>query len=315
MKILVITNRIIVTNAEGRAQFGNDVNEQGPHKLSLVLVEKNASGWEVEGSCSDSLPLAFAAYLQKLKDKNKDCVFHIHGFHKTFEESIEQAHVISDLYKVGVIVFSWPSQPAVWIGGQYRRARRVASISVAALDKILENLCSIAGNYQEISMNLLAHSLGSYMLEKYIRNPISQRETRLFDNIVLNAPDVNRKGHRQWINKLKNAKQVYATINDDDDILTWSRALNPDRLGSTNERPRSKSKRLVCFDLSGGRGVGDKHEHFGETATANGAVKRFFGRVLHGKRGFPCKGTTFDPYARAYVLDQREEEEDEYNTE
>lgn len=327
MKLLVITNRNIVTNDKRTESFGERVNEQGPCELRLAWVKKEEFGWEVEvieegiGS-PDHAPSkeAIAGYLQELKDNDKDCVFYIHGFFKTFEESIDQAHRISVLYDVGVIVFSWPSKPArSWVGDQYQEAKCIASVSVAALDRTFEKFCSVIDqkieDRQGFSINLLIHSLGNYMFEKYIRDPIFQRETRVFDNIVLNAPDVDHKGHRQWMEKLKYSKRVYVTINEDDDILGLSRAVNPDRLGNTANIPKSKSKRVVCFDVSNGKDVDGKHEHFGATSEVNVAVKRFFDRALHGKRGLPCRGTTFDSWTKAYVLEELEDEDEGDNTE
>ena len=147
------------------------------------------------------------------------------------------------------------------------------------------------------------------MFEQFICDPIFSTETRVFDNIVLNAADVDLKGHKRWTNKLKYARRVYATINEEDIILGWSQHINPERLGNTSKR--LISKRLVYFDLSDGKNVDGRHEHFGETATSNAVVKNFFSKVLHGMEGLPLAKTTYDDKKNAYVLEEKEEKEEE----
>lgn len=329
MRVLVITNRNVVEDSYGVQLFGNHLNQHALIEPNVAWAEKGQDGWQVhlitdrgDRSAEHATDTAIVEYLTALNTRGKHCAFYIHGFSTTFEESVDQAKMISDLYNIGVVVFSWPSSNG-WSSSSYEEAKCMAHLSVPALDKTLEKFCSVLNdNFAErrdFSINLLIHSLGNYMFESYIHQPIFQDETDVFDNIVLNAPDVDYKGHRRWTGKLKCANQVYLVINEADDVLTYSRLPGynfiHERLGRNSRIPRAKPKRLICFDISRGTGVGGSHQHFGDTSHVNDVVKRFFYRALHGETAFPCKGTKYDPWIRAHVLCKQEETEEQDDTE
>jgi esterase/lipase superfamily enzyme len=315
MKLLVVTNRKIRhSSATDETLFGEEVNENGASELRLAWAQKGAGGrWELELILEpDQLTLenipsqvAFREYVELLQTRNKDCVFYVHGFNKTFPETLQQSHSLHKRYGIGVVAFSWPSNPGGFITSEYRRAQAIASNSVVALDRTFEKLGSYLQQSPdelcEISFNLLLHSLGNYMFEQFIRNPIFSSETRMFDNIILNAADVDLAPHEQWTNSLKYARRVYATINERDSILDASDVINPDRLGNTARD--LDSSRLTYFDLTDGKNVRKKHQHFESTAGANTTVGEFFKKVLHGHTGLPIPGTNFDPTRNAHELD------------
>ena len=314
MKILVVTNRKINnSSATDHTLFGEQVNDKGASELRLAWAEKGAGGkWnlvlipEPSRLTPENIPslAAFREYVQILNAKKMDCVYYIHGFNKAFIETLQQAHEVHKRYGVGVIVFSWPSNPGGFIFNEYRRAQAIASNSVVALDRTFEKL----GSYLhlepdescEISFNLLLHSLGNYLFEMFIRHPIFSGETRIFDNIVLNAADVDHDQHNEWTHSLKYARRVFAIINERDTILGASDIINPDRLGNTTRD--LDSPQLDYFDLSDGENVDKKHRHFESTASQNKVVASFFKKVLHGRQGFPLEGATFNSEKNSYEL-------------
>lgn len=314
MKLLVVTNRKINnSSASDISLFGEQVNDKGASELRFAWAEKGAGGkWklalisEPAQLTPDNIPSrsAFNEYVQILRDKNMDCVYYVHGFNKKFSETLQQAHEVHKRYGVGVIVFSWPSNPGGFILCEYRQAQAIASNSIAALDRTFEKLGSYLSVDRdescEISFNLLLHSLGNFMFEMFIRHPIFSGETRMFDNIVLNAADVDHEPHERWTNSLKYARRVYATINERDSILGASSVVNPDRLGNTARD--LDSPRLDYFDLSDGNNVNKKHRHFESTASQNPVVEKFFKNVLHGKQGLPLTGTAYNADKNAYEL-------------
>jgi len=315
MKLLVVTNRKIKNSgANDITLFGEQVNDEGASELRFAWAEKGAGGkWklalipEPARLTQDNLPsrAVFREYVQILREKNMDCVYYVHGFNKKFSETLQQTHEVHKRYGVGVIVFSWPSNPGGFITSEYRQAQAIASNSIAALDRTFEKLgsylCVERDELCEISFNLLLHSLGNFMFEKFIRHPIFSGETRLFDNIILNAADVDLDSHNEWTNSLKYARRVYATINERDSILDASDVINPDRLGNTSRD--LNSPRLNYFDLSDGKNVNKKHRHFESTASQNLVVEKFFKNVIHGKQGLPLVGTTYNSEKNAYELD------------
>ena len=320
MKFLIVTNRELQSSsARDETLFGEGVNKAGPSVLRLAWARKNKGKWRLQlidepSSVDPENPPSrkvLSQYMRRLKNNKKDCVVYIHGYNKKFKESIKQAHDISQLYGVGVIAFSWPSNPRIWVSEEeYKEAMSIASNSIVALDRTLEKVELCARDDRrvksKISINLLIHSLGNYILEKFVKDPIFSGETRVFDNIIMNAADVDLDTHVEWTKNMKYARRVYATINDKDWILNLSESVNPDRLGNT---PRHlTSDRLTYFDLSDGKNVGNKHQHFGTTARRNPVVKQFFSNVLHGKQGLPLPGVIFDIDKNAHVLEEKEDD-------
>jgi esterase/lipase superfamily enzyme len=314
MKYLIVTNRNLrKKNRTDETLFGEKPNTRGPSELRLAWAEKIGGDWKLElipepsTLNSDNLPSqgAFRQYITELCSASTDCVFYVHGFNKKFIETLEQTNNLNDRYGVGVVTFSWPSNPGGFITKEYKKARAIASNSIIALDRTFEKLGEYmrvsADEHCDISLNLLLHSLGNFMFERFVRDPIFAGETRIFDNIILNAADVDLVGHVPWTNALTFARRVFATINERDRILGWSDVINPDRLGNTAKE--LDSDEVTYFDLSDGDHVAKKHQHFGSTAKANDVVNKFFERVFSGAHAFPLPGTTFIPELKAYQLD------------
>ncbi len=170
----------------------------------------------------------------------------------------------------------------------------------AALEKIGFYVSQNPDELCEISLNLIVWSLSNYMFEQFIRNPIFSNETRIFDNIVLDAADVDLDVHPRWTNGLKYARSVYATINERDRILNVSEVVNPERLGNTTTG--LVSPRVTYFDLTDGKKVIKKHQYFGNTAKANSTVEAFFKKVLHGDAGLPIQGTSYNTDKNVHEL-------------
>jgi esterase/lipase superfamily enzyme len=315
MKLLIVSNRNINNeSATDLSLFGEKVNRQGASEIRLAWAEKGAGGkWKLElikeprNLTGDNIPSrsAFLEYLNLLKENQKNCVYYVHGFNKEFSESLQQAYSIHKRYGTGVVLFSWPSNPGGFITKEYKKAKAIASNSIVALDRTFEKLHSymfeFADENCEISLNLLVHSLGNYIFEQFIKSPIFSGETKIFDNIVLNAADIDVKRHRRWADNLKFSRKVYATINERDKILDASDIINPDRLGNTAKH--LNSSRIDYFDLTDGKKVKKKHQHFETTADVNKTVENFFKKVLHGEVGFPLPGAEYDERINAYVLD------------
>ena len=314
MRILVITNRNIQNkSATDESLFGEGVNDKGPSELRLAWAEKSTgTKWKLElvgepkSLDADNLPslTAFKTYIAELDKSQTNCLFYVHGFNKSFPESLMQAHELMTRYGLGTVLFSWPSNPGGFILNEYRQAVSIASNSIVALDRAFEKLAAYYCHHIDescpISLNLLLHSLGNFMFESFIRHPIFTGQTRLFDNIVLNAPDVNSEKHEDWADQLKFAVRIYATINERDNVLRASDIINSDRLGNT--ATNLKSTRLQYLDFTDGEGVAKKHTHFEATAAANKAVEAFFNEAFNGNKALPSDGFEFNPGKNCYDL-------------
>lgn len=313
MKILVITNRKLMgANRTDETLFGESVNTKGASEFRMAWAEKTGGGWQVDlvpesrTLTPENLPSrdAFLRFRDQMIANDKDGVFYVHGFNKPFVESLEQAHEVQQRYGVAVATFSWPANPGGFVASEYRQAQAIARDSVVALDRVFERMLRYFREHTDeqcgCSVNLLIHSLGNYLFEHFVRDPVFSGETRMFDNIVLNAPDVNLDGHREWVDRLRFSRRVYVTINERDRVLDSSDVINPDRLGNTTRR--LKSRRAVYLDLTDGPGVAKKHRHFESTAEDNARVQAFFQAALHGAAALPAEGFELNPDKHAYQL-------------
>ena len=63
---------------------------------------------------------------------------------------------------------------------------------------------------------LLMHSMGNEVFKSFMENYDGQLSPGLFDVIILAAPEVDLKGHAQWIEKINFANNVYVMLNRED---------------------------------------------------------------------------------------------------
>lgn len=320
--MLLATNRNLVSsnfkNGVGDAGgFGEEVNEKGPTELRLARVSRPQSGWRLalvpEPPVLDQTNLPSRAEFEFLAKRciagKKHCVFYVHGYNKPFVETLEQAWLIQERYGVEVVLFSWPSNTGGPPPVEYRQARRVAQASFGAFDSLLEKYGRYLKDWMtpidesallacSSTTNLIAHSLGNYLLEHYVLSTAYQQETRLFTNLVLSQADVNSVNHIKWVDQVVVGQRTYITINEKDKILSWSESINPPRLGKT--LANLESKKALYFDFTRGKGVGNKHQLWGEVK--NATVKTFFQLVLTGERGEEAPGFDFDANYNAYRI-------------
>jgi hypothetical protein len=305
MAILVVTNRNINDPSQtDEGLFGEQVNANGPSEIRLAWAEYRGGRWHLELIPEPDLlteqnrpsRLVFEACRESLLDSGRDCVFYVHGFNKQFRETLEQAKAIHDRYRVATVVFSWPSNPGGFIIDEYRQAQAIARNSTVAFDRTMQLLSSyIREGFPDecgISLNMITHSLGNYLLEDFILDPIFSGQTRIFDNIVLHQADVDVETHIDWVQEMRYSRRVYVTFNEWDGILKYSDIINPDRLGNTVPRP--PAARPVYFDFSRAENIGTIHQLFEAGARVNDNVAGLFSRALHGHTAEQGDGIHYD---------------------
>ena len=293
-KMLVVTNRRLENEmATDEAMFGENPNIKGPAEVRLAWAEKDGRKWrlslipESPDITADNLPSksVFKEFKKLLMEENKNCVFYIHGYNKDFKESLSQGWSLQKRYDLGVLLFSWASNPGGIPPFEYPKARAIAGASSSAMDMTLEKLgrymCEEADEDCDISLNLLIHSLGNYLFQRFVEKPLFAGETRIFDNLILHQADVDTEGHEIWVNKLRYARRVYVTINEKDKILDISDVVNPDRLGNTASG--LVSERAIYIDFTDADKVKKSHQIFGKTADKNSVIKEYFSNVFYGK--------------------------------
>ena len=304
MAILVVTNRNISdSSATDVSLFGESTNVKGPSEIRRAWAQFKNDDWELELIEEPTIltpftvpsRYVFASCVDSLQDTGRSCVLYVHGYNKTFRDTLDQARIIHDGYQVATVVFSWPSNPGGIIVTEYGKARAIAQNSVAAFDRTIGLLDRYVRTETPddcaISFNCLAHSLGSFILESFIRSPIFGGQTRLFDNIVVHQADVDRDPHTEWMQKMQFVRRTYVTVNERDAVLNASDIVNPDRLGNTIHGPKLDTPFYI--DFTDADGVGKTHQLFGEV-TDNSYVKGFFQYALTGQAAHTGAGLSFD---------------------
>ena len=315
--IIVVSNRSIKPGATDETLFQETPNEKGIDELRLATADYDPSTrqWTVDLIPEPDLTTA-PPPSQQLFDQvmagikagtyKKTWLFFIHGFNQSFAGGLETSWQLSQIYNVDVILFSWPSNPGGFVTDEYRRARQAAKASANALDRSLDKLGSYLVNrpYEEIqqcpvSLNLMAHSLGNFMLESVARDPIFMENISLFTNLIFHQADVDNRLHEYWIDRVTYSSRMYVTINEEDLVLKASDLINPNRLGNTVKNLNGDDP--IYVDFTDGAGVGGAHNLFLEVQD-NPTVMDFCQRVLHGRRGEVVPGFVFDDRVNAFRL-------------
>ncbi len=313
MELLLITNRKRNTNTKKKERYyGEELRHEGAHTSIMARLDRQGGDYFVEEISDTRTDVLFKEnristlmnFLNLCVADEYDCVFYVHGYGKIFEQSIEQAIEIRNRYSnTAVITFSWPSREKdgmLNFRTKYENVQEVARTSANALKEVLEELKEALQRLPQNnkpSVNLLIHSMGNYLFEQIIRsNP--EIDLSMFDHIIHNQADVPISTHKEWIQHVKPARQVYITSNKGDVVLMASQILNDgpedDRLGdSIHEHPSVRSNNAIYIDFSKTSGLsGGEHQLFGPSgAEKNLYVKGFFERAFSGKKA--VKGEAF----------------------
>lgn len=297
--VVVISNREVNPEAIDDSLFGEKANAKGLDEIRLAEAQYQNDKWilkllpEQDRLTPENLPSRqlFKRIIKGVKENKykSDWVFFIHGFNQSFRQTLSTSQRIAEKYGVEVIVFSWTSNPGGFVNAEYQRALQAAKASSNAVDRSLDTLGSYLRERSRaeietcnIRLNLLVHSLGNYVVEQFVRNPIFSGQTRIFDNIIFHQADVDNRRHRFWVDRVEHGRRLYVTINENDSVLKASDLINPGRLGNTSEN--LLSQRAIYMDFTNGEGVEREHNFF-LGGHGNRNIEQFFQHVLTGRRG------------------------------
>jgi len=305
--MLVVTNRNLLPahTADDTFKdrcFGDTFNARGPDELRLAHARMVDNRWrvtlireaeDVNRSSRVMLPSerAFLRTQRRAQRHNRHIVFFVHGYNNDLTDVLTGAASLKDSFDVEPIVFTWPANGGGLRGLlSYRDDKREARLSVNALDRCLEKLARYLHRHAEhrcdLTINLLAHSMGCYLLKSLMQSSVYQRETLIFDNIILAAADTNNDDHAHWVNRMARRGRVYITINEHDRALRASRLkLGERQKARLGQYPHNLSaEHAVYMDFTDAAHVGASHAYFEGDALRNANVKKVFGRALHGGR-------------------------------
>jgi esterase/lipase superfamily enzyme len=314
-------NELRMVEVTGKDQFKVDVLSD---RLELAeveeLVEKYEISIDVDQPWYASLRVACKIFSQAI-DEGKQLLLFVHGYNNDMGDVLKTANELEDLYNVVVVPFSWPANGGGKVSGTaaYLSDKDDARSSATALHRAVQKVQFyhqlLTENIKEkflqealdrhpdnrelaqalftrtmeqkcgVSLNLLCHSMGNYVLKYATRPGNSSLRGLVFDNIGLVAADANNPGHETWVECLPARNRLYVVINEDDSALKWSRRKPGDeqkeRLGQ-HLRNLSASN-AYYIDVTRNKGVGSRHSYFkAEAVTENATLKRMFDRIFAG---------------------------------
>ncbi|MBK7691297.1 MAG: alpha/beta hydrolase [Bacteroidetes bacterium] len=222
---------------------------------------------------------------------HKNWVLYTEGMGKTFTGNIERAYLMTSTYNVNVILFDYASiNSTLGIKKNFDYSLRNSNISSAQYARFLKEIESIHRStalFQKQSISIFLHSMCNLMFRRMMLDQLFERneEAPFIENIIFNAPCVNRKNHHRWISKITFAKNIYVNFNKADYKLNGAMLLSGNRkLGSKPKFPFSKNVYYMDFHAA----VGKTHNYFlnipSRSFVMSKPIQNYFFQILNGKK-------------------------------
>lgn len=228
--------------------------------------------------------------MDKVYSTGRPIVLFVHGRGSEPNKSLDKAtfveggavRKIENQYKATVLLFNWDSQAFL-----YDRTKPLSKMKESA-DSFALVMMKMA-HYFEMHPSfkrpvLIAHSMGSIVLETYIRKYgwFPHATSPLFSKVFFTSPDSDNINHWLWLNEIGRVEKVYLSINKGDSILSKSNDARENKakpLGLAPVLPYSENiTYLELTDVAGGA-----HEVFNK-ANMKSQINycQIFDRILTG---------------------------------
>ncbi len=259
------TNRNL-EGSKAKPRFGKTFNRDGPHAVRFGRAEVVGRSVKIDvaeealKTTDDAKRVlgsrkVFAQVMQKMAKHSRDTLIYVHGFGFSFVDAVKRTAQLKQIYgapaPINVFLFSWPGDGDMVPFMSYYSDRSDARNSGMAMARtflflrdFVAQLGETGGEFCEQRLHLLAHSMGNYALRhglQGIRAELKDEIPRLFDNVILAAPDEDDDAfeHDHKYRKLPLVcRRVHVYFSPDDRALLISDKTkrNPDRLGSDGPR-------------------------------------------------------------------------------
>ena len=298
-KITLLKDQLSSTEVKKlKKKFNIDIDESEPHYASLKVA------------CS---------IFEQTRKTCKNVLLYVHGYNNDIEDVYATARELERLYKVVVITFTWPANGGGALSGtlSYLADKRDARASEDALNRCIdlvgkyhslltlsarnvleikaenkfpdnltkqrEHLSELIKKHCDLSVSLLCHSMGNYVLKHALTSHLSEARKLIFDNIILAAADTNNESHEDWVELLQVRNSIFITINENDYALSWSRRKPGEqqkaRLGHYLKRLNADNAMYIDFTRE--KAVNTSHSYFDKkTVENNKGARRFFNKVF-----------------------------------
>lgn len=352
--IYFATNRGELKNDEGMTiGFNDELNAISPVYLRFGAADvsppsRGQSDWTVKqvrvapesipgvtpGAVEASRLLGSTAVFEGLRQallaaknakRSVDLILLLHGYASSFDNALERAAEIKRAYAtkqraVEVAVFSWPSDgsltPFLAYASDRDDARASAKAVARALLFFLDYLRNLpAADWCEARLNLVAHSMGNYVLRNAVQAMLSEfggkRLPRAFTNIFLMAADEDDDALSDPLKlarlpEMGEAVHVYFSASDRALTISDKTKGNPDRLGTAGPRTLTGLPQKVTLVDCGGvcstTPISDaNHQYYRKRPEVVADVRA----VLDGIRPEAIPGRTWVPARGAFVIAEK----------
>jgi pimeloyl-ACP methyl ester carboxylesterase len=180
----------------------------------------------------NELPLA----LNAIRNSNKPIVLFIHGRGDEPGKSLRAKKnvfglgsavpMLEEQYGLAVLMFNWDSKAA----SMKDRSRPLGNMAAAADGLhavILELQAYYSKNPSMKPVVLLAHSMGTIVVQKYVEKYGWGGGKRVFTNVLFTSADADNLEHANWVERIDTVERVFITINPRDNMLNGSSDLRP----------------------------------------------------------------------------------------
>lgn len=287
--------------------------ERDGERIRYFVVYSGNGKWNVQPvfSLKDAV--------SSLPERNKDWVIYTEGMGKFFTSDVDRGMNMAAQYGVHVILLDYPSITAHKKRlGNYFFAVKNARVAYKDFVPVLDTIKQLKSNgvLGTRSVNLFFHSMGNIIIRQAIKNDRLSllNDTIWVQNLILNAPCVPQKNHREWVDEIQFARHIIINYNNKDFTLGGAYFVSrKHQLGRRVKKPLSEKAEYVNFHAISGTG----HSNFLSLHGRNPiplAARWYYNTLLHG--GLPdFENSTYfhpSPYrktgyellpSQAYLLD------------
>ncbi|MCA8991085.1 MAG: alpha/beta hydrolase [Planctomycetaceae bacterium] len=262
-----------------------------------------------------------AETLSQAEREKKHVLFYAHGYNNDLNDIVDTAQDLEQSYNVIVVVFSWPSNGGGAVSGtlSYLSDKADARASATAFSRFADKVrgyhelisrsreelwfekakakhpsnpqkaqelfTELANKDCKVTLNLLCHSMGNYLLKHALVPSSSAFRQMIFFFFCLVAADTNNENHADWVDAMDFRTRLYIVINEGDFALAWSRRKPGEaqkvRLGHSLDVLNARNAKYI--NVTGADWVENKHTYFtGEAVQKNRQLHTVFTDLFEG---------------------------------
>lgn len=267
-KIAIVTNRLILHVNNDSILYESHLDPRG--EVSYLTASYGENQWSYVLNSS----------LEEIVDQDfryENWVIFVHGDGKDLKSAVKRAREISELHKVNVLAYAWPSSdPELGAIKNFKNSHNNVEKATPHFGLFLKDVAclrnSSSGNLFKGNVSMFMHSLGNYYLENLVKQNLHKIfEEPFIENLIINAAAVEQSGHNQWVEKLNFQKRIFINSNGKDMNLIGLRIFSKNKmqLGEDPEPPFASNAIYVSFTEAVGASLppGPSHSYFFASVT------------------------------------------------